>query len=114
MRISDWSSDVCSSDLSPESSAEREGAVGFGSPAIAVPPPKPIEKAGIARKSVVEGKSVAVRVDLGGRRIIKKKKNQTYSNIKTLITRRIEKLISRTIIVQHRTKTQQNKTRSPK
>src|SRR3546814_12313963 len=26
------------------------------------------------RKSVVEGKSVAVRVDLGGRRIIKKKK----------------------------------------
>src|SRR3546814_13419346 len=29
------------------------------------------------RKSVVEGKSVSVRVDLGGRRIIKKKKNIT-------------------------------------
>src|SRR3546814_12912778 len=29
------------------------------------------------RKSVVEGKSVAVRVDLGGRRIIKKKKRDT-------------------------------------
>src|SRR3546814_20066600 len=29
------------------------------------------------RKSVVEGKSVSVRVDLGGRRIIKKKKKQT-------------------------------------
>src|SRR3546814_12699304 len=29
---------------------------------------------GGARKSVVEGKSVSVRVDLGGRRIIKKKK----------------------------------------
>src|SRR3546814_17956035 len=28
---------------------------------------------GLARKSVVEGKSVSVRVDLGGRRIIKKK-----------------------------------------
>src|SRR3546814_12879857 len=28
------------------------------------------------RKSVVEGKSVSVRVDLGGRRIIKKKKNR--------------------------------------
>src|SRR3546814_19780561 len=28
------------------------------------------------RKSVVEGKSVSVRVDLGGRRIIKKKKNK--------------------------------------
>src|SRR3546814_12648670 len=30
----------------------------------------------IDRKSVVEGKSVSVRVDLGGRRIIKKKKNR--------------------------------------
>src|SRR3546814_15522449 len=29
------------------------------------------------RKSVVSGKSVAVRVDLGGRRIIKKKKTNT-------------------------------------
>src|SRR3546814_13041425 len=29
------------------------------------------------RKSVVEGKSVSVRVDLGGRRIIKKKNNTT-------------------------------------
>src|SRR3546814_16323073 len=28
------------------------------------------------RKSVVEGKSVSVRVDLGGRRFIKKKKNK--------------------------------------
>src|SRR3546814_15426883 len=31
---------------------------------------------GIDRKSVVEGKSVSVRVDLGCRRIIKKKKNK--------------------------------------
>src|SRR3546814_18800693 len=31
------------------------------------------------RKSVVEGKSVSVRVDLGGRRIIKKK-NNTHNN----------------------------------
>src|SRR3546814_11304969 len=30
----------------------------------------------IDRKSVVEGKSVSVRVDLGGRRIIKKKKKK--------------------------------------
>src|SRR3546814_19899618 len=30
------------------------------------------------RKSVVWGKSVSVRVDLGGRRISKKKKNITY------------------------------------
>src|SRR3546814_11353652 len=33
--------------------------------------------AGIDRKSVVEGKSVSVRVDLGGRRIIKKKIKRT-------------------------------------
>src|SRR3546814_16046868 len=32
------------------------------------------EEQGSDRKSVVEGKSVSVRVDLGGRRIIKKKK----------------------------------------
>src|SRR3546814_15077767 len=31
------------------------------------------------RKSVVEGQSVSVRVDLGGRRIIKKQKNKTKS-----------------------------------
>src|SRR3546814_18537722 len=37
---------------------------------------------GTDRKSVVEGKSVSVRVDLGGRRIIKKKKNNTISRKK--------------------------------
>src|SRR3546814_14232389 len=35
---------------------------------------------GLDRKSVVEGKSVSVRVDLGGRRIIKKKSNTTTKN----------------------------------
>src|SRR3546814_14351776 len=34
----------------------------------------------IDRKSVVEGKSVSVRVDLGGRRIIKKKKKKIFSH----------------------------------
>src|SRR3546814_15197386 len=34
------------------------------------------------RKSVVEGKSVSVRVDLGGRRSIKKKKKATRANDK--------------------------------
>src|SRR3546814_11258352 len=38
------------------------------------------EFAGRDRKSVVEGKSVSVRVDLGGRRIIKKKKNKIIKN----------------------------------
>src|SRR3546814_13489217 len=34
----------------------------------------------VDRKSVVSGKSVSVRVDLGGRRIIKKKKNKRRRN----------------------------------
>src|SRR3546814_16119260 len=34
----------------------------------------------VDRKSVVEGRSVSVRVDLGGRRIIKKKKNNKSAN----------------------------------
>src|SRR3546814_11956506 len=34
----------------------------------------------IDRKSVVSGKSVSVRVDLGGRRIIKKKKTNNNDN----------------------------------
>src|SRR3546814_20616906 len=84
MRISDWSSDVCSSDLSEdgplhrrtdrEDDARREGR--------ATQPPH--QRLGIDRpddarrdrKSVVEGKSVSVRVDLGGRRSIKKKTNE--------------------------------------
>src|SRR3546814_13055995 len=37
------------------------------------------EMGGGDRKSVVEGKSVAVCVELGGRRIIKKKKNILYA-----------------------------------
>src|SRR3546814_20602414 len=78
MRISDWSSDVCSSDL-------RAGA---GRPVQArrlhrrrtVCAGRARQRAGRRhrrcppdRKSVVEGKSVSVRVDLGGRRILKKK-----------------------------------------
>src|SRR3546814_13669667 len=86
MRISDWSSDVCSSDLEPN--AERRlGHYSEGIPSI-----EPLQSRFHAaaskrigavlksslmlsdRKSVVEGKSVSVRVDLGGRRVIKKKK----------------------------------------
>src|SRR3546814_7284025 len=82
MRISDWSSDVCSSDLRrqrrPYPAAARrrrlrhpvrgDGDVhprlgGAARPRLLAPD----------RKSVVWGKSVSVRVDLGGRRIIKKK-----------------------------------------
>src|SRR3546814_16494219 len=121
MRISDWSSDVCSSDLDRhdyDTSSVKSVAFG-GSPsaeelqrkiretfpnvtttsnaygltetssvatvisgddAVAKPtsvgPPVPTVKVQIDRKSVVKGKSVSVRVDLGGRRLMTKKKKK--------------------------------------
>src|SRR3546814_11789499 len=100
MRISDWSSDVCSSDLTAAPmffnqipawfgdelatiALENGGDIIFG-----VPEQIPGEASGTLqfnsavsignvppqdRKSVGSGKSVSVRVDLGGSRIIKKK-----------------------------------------
>src|SRR3546814_17963299 len=114
MRISDWSSDVCSSDLGAipypgddnEADADRAGEEQpLGTQEHAgghrrhqdPEPPTPAgflheahpgedgqASAGGAgdRKSVGYGKSVAVRVDLGGRRSLKKKKTthpQTYT-----------------------------------
>src|SRR3546814_2112858 len=89
MRISDWSSDVCSSDLlrrthRPARRRPRRAARVAGPcvPAArrldrgAVRPRPPDDhrpRARLDRKSVVSGKSVSVRVDIGGRRIIKKK-----------------------------------------
>src|SRR3546814_2449720 len=93
MRISDWSSDVCSSDLAGLDPVEDERvALGFRHPDIGLGVDFEIDRAALAkfvaddiagalpaalvgedRKSVVSGKSVSVRVDLGGRRIIKKK-----------------------------------------
>src|SRR3546814_18413339 len=112
MRIRDWSSDVCSSDLvlidceaaRADELAKRltlyrlrrpivigrddalavhwsaEGEAGSPDPRLAA-----LGRLWIAitalmagrldRKSVVEGKSVSVRVNIGGRRIIKKKNN---------------------------------------
>src|SRR3546814_12882856 len=77
MRISDWSSDVCSSDL--QFGGEQYPAATVG----------PIYRDSwltwgahleIGRASCRE--SVSVRVDLGGRRIIKKKKIKIVNNIK--------------------------------
>src|SRR3546814_15471348 len=109
MRISDWSSDVCSSDLhlcpqwpqphlsaaeralslvrrrfdgawrrvrerprhlSQPHGADRRAACRDGRGQGAVP----------ARKSVVLGKSVSVSVDLGGRRTLTSKLDDSYSN----------------------------------
>src|SRR3546814_14517430 len=105
MRISDWSSDVCSSDLGPyragvagrahlvpEVAAEphrsaarhdpegpRAGPVfrelrGHRSAAVAAEGEAAAQRGRVLqdRKSVVSGKSVSVRVDLGCSRIIKK------------------------------------------
>src|SRR3546814_13973795 len=98
MRISDWSSDVCSSDLPKQLLDAPEGAAlatrrGPGHGSCWLSPregagscPPETRRAGCAsatrgaardRKSVVKGKSVSVRVDLGGRRIIKKKTQRT-------------------------------------
>src|SRR3546814_21008407 len=80
MRISDWSSDVCSSDLA-EPRAPLRALVGLrpgrltgGVAVLAVVAATGQEhERQQDRKSVVSGKSVSVRVDLGGRRLIKTK-----------------------------------------
>src|SRR3546814_18233555 len=111
MRISDWSSDVCSSDLHSYAVAQKIGvktiicppaagvASAFGllvaparadrSRTVRVRPAsdslQTLESAyadleqqarDSDRESVVLGTRVSVRVDLGGRRIIKKKKRK--------------------------------------
>src|SRR3546814_16867941 len=98
MRISDGSSDVCSSDLVVRDGAVDRGELGrrvFGDGealrrleriihprvyraerrfiARAVRDREAMVVRDVDRQSVVEGKSVSVRVDLGGRRISKKK-----------------------------------------
>src|SRR3546814_2371637 len=67
MRISDWSSDVCSSDLVP--------LPGDRSSLVWVLRPEEAQRLLRSEERRV-GKSVSVRVDLGGRRIIKKKKKE--------------------------------------
>src|SRR3546814_11882857 len=102
MRISDWSSDVCSSDLLHglalqvvEARYRAGRAAVIGEPAIDIEGVLQVVLVGIVlalqeldiahsaavdgaldRKSGVKGKSVSVRVDLAGRRIIKK--NSTW------------------------------------
>src|SRR3546814_17834144 len=106
MRISDWSSDVCSSDLSKRTFRRACIQIGLGqmvdgrytgpsaynlrhtAASIALREGRtPVEVATLLghaapsntlrdRKSGVSGKSVSVGVDLVGRRIIKKKKKK--------------------------------------
>src|SRR3546814_18856127 len=97
MRISDWSSDVCSSDLSfgrrgflPSVGAPVERPRQMAEPQLQeLPrrrsgrrPRRPfapgVPGAAPDRKRVGEGKSVAVRVELDGGRIITKKYKQQH------------------------------------
>src|SRR3546814_15369772 len=99
MRISDWRSDVCSSDLPRKSAPIRTNECqSYGATCrirdLHLVGPTALFLRGLGgdrragsivaredllpredRKSVVTGKSVSVRVDLGGRRIIKKKEH---------------------------------------
>src|SRR3546814_17074595 len=95
MRISDWSSDVCSSDLGevkkrarfPGPSPHETGRPDEQQAAINVPSHwaymKTLNYPAFFRDrtSVVSGKSVSVRVDLGGRRHITKKHIVTAYNL---------------------------------
>src|SRR3546814_19894704 len=90
MRISDWSSDVCSSDLIAAERSYIEDAAAIGNE-LAAPDygsgmehPRAVafgridyadRAALVDRKSVGEGKNVSVRVDIGGRRMHKKDNN---------------------------------------
>src|SRR3546814_11395053 len=93
MRISDWSSDVCSSDLIFEmigrqrAEFRRQHRAFDIAQLLSMELDRHFQRGGLFkqaadlrgrkakdRKSVVEGKSVSVRVDLGGSRIIKKQK----------------------------------------
>src|SRR3546814_10936748 len=89
MRISDGSSDVCSSDLGGivarngfDENAGRD--LPRQDPLILAPAAHALLAAiaehgiPVDRKSVVEGKSVSVRVDIGGRSIIKKKRQRRH------------------------------------
>src|SRR3546814_15906295 len=109
LRISDWSSDVCSSDLGHFLAVAVLGVIGDRIIMIVIGVVQPAigqvdvvgrvrqefqprifarqvdEGVGIAarrpdRKSVVWGKSVSVCVDLGGRRLIKKKTDTKMIN----------------------------------
>src|SRR3546814_13500989 len=91
MRISDWSSDVCSSDLI-QLVEEQDRMVAEQRPGDR----DPLALAAAARvhrdrTSVVKGTSVSVRVDLGGRLLIQSKTQrsaQAPAWNRTLICRR--------------------------
>src|SRR3546814_13613300 len=105
MRISDWSSDVCSSDLRIVSGPGS--GVKFtldDHTRVIIGPNSTISVDELDRKSVVQGKSVSVRVDLGGRRIIKKKKidRKRRCRHRSVVIMRAQELTKKHIKVEKR------------
>src|SRR3546814_12857241 len=108
MLISDWSSDVCSSDLTSSVKSHKSIITLaplpkvlqhslFGSRlqyVLTIRLINPITDSGIRSDGVVSGMSVSVRVDLGGRRLIKKKKRKYYMKISKLMQ-------EQTDVIQH-------------
>src|SRR3546814_14885846 len=105
MRISDWSSDVCSSDLYCQDPTDWQGVVirwdeksefyqnsSFPNRMIDSVFTRQANRAQTVygrSEERREGKSVSVRVDRGGRRIIKKKnKRESVKNIEINTTKR--------------------------
>src|SRR3546814_14391934 len=109
MRISDWSSDVCSSDL-PASLSEPWSACATSSTAAQLPSasqvavtarsisPRPVSLGAVPgrdiwptdRESLVQGKGVSVRVELGGG---SESKIKRLMNHRTKYLRRVKRLI---------------------
>src|SRR3546814_16253073 len=96
MRISDWSSDVCSSDLRVTTVVEPEFGVGGRQALVKLrlrsgrvlrhrqEEPKGEPTSQLSRSEERRGgQSVSVRVDLGGRRIITKQNNKRSDRYKT-------------------------------
>src|SRR3546814_12251866 len=106
MRISDWSSDGCSSDLTKKCWMIWLRVPGvFACACLMIPKCRwgpwcrqdivarlrhalilPVAKVAPDRKSVAQGKSVSVRVGIGGRRIITTKGRSTHKMNKTIMS----------------------------
>src|SRR3546814_16377479 len=99
MRSSDWSSDVCYSDLRDRILRQddievRNHRERRGDDLVAVADADGIERRGQGRRdrtSVVSGKSVSVRVDLGGLSSIKKTNpnHKTITHLHSSLTSRL-------------------------